>query len=120
MDLIPKVKQEELALNMSYFRPGTMSDDEWDEVLIMQKRMEDALRLATKTNDLDAQISQDAVLLHRRWLIYFLPEGTYSYQGHKDMVRSYLDDPRMLAMYDKIEPGAAQFLDKALNYYCLD
>lgn len=47
--------------------------------------------------------------------------GTF-YDCSLDMYRMlgemYVSDPRFKAYYDKFRPGLAEFIKKAINYYC--
>jgi hypothetical protein len=53
-----------------------------------------------------------AARLHKEWLGFYWP--SYSKEAHAGLARMYTEDERFKAYYDKIRPGAAEFLRDAI------
>lgn len=72
---------------------------------------------ATRLGDPRSGLAQEVCELHREWLVAAWPEGYYDKEKHYNLSVMYVEDERFKAYYDKIEPGAAEFLNKALKNY---
>ena len=53
--------------------------------------------------------------MHGHWLRVCWPEGAYTPEAHKSLADGYVSDERFRAYYDKVVPGAAQFLRDAIH-----
>jgi DNA-binding transcriptional MerR regulator len=58
---------------------------------------------------------QALVREHHKGIEYFYD---CSYEMYRNLGKLYVDDPRFTAYYDKVKPGLAAWLQKAINYYC--
>lgn len=97
-----------------------MSEAQMAEVNALQDAFTQKLRAAFLAGDATGQDAMEAADLHRRWLCYFWPEGTYSKASHKGLAQMYVDDERFTAHYDAIEPGITLFLKEVIDHYCLE
>lgn len=84
----------------------------------LSPQLSEALRAAMEEGTPAGATAQRCCDLHRQWLCYYWPAGTYSKQAHLGLGQMYCCDERFRAYYDKISPGAADFLLKALEIYC--
>ena len=53
--------------------------------------------------------------MHGHWLRMYWPGGLYTPEAHKGLADGYVSDERFRAYYEKVAPGAAQFLRDAIN-----
>ena len=93
-----------------------------------QQQMDDAARLSEEVNQAigDALATKDptgaaamkACGLHKKWLEIYWPDGYYRPEAHKGLADMYCQDDRFRAYYEKIGPGCADFLKKAIDHYC--
>jgi DNA-binding transcriptional MerR regulator len=74
----------------------------------VRERLEATLRQALGQDDPASEPAQRAAELHKEWLCFFWVD--YSPERHKGVTQMYVDDPRFKEYYDKIAPGAAEFL----------
>ena len=72
---------------------------------------------ATRLGDPRSGLAQEVCELHHEWLVAAWPEGYYDKEKHYNLSVMYVEDERFKAYYDKIEPGATEFLNKALKNY---
>ena len=93
-----------------------MSREAFDEAF--SPRLNEALIAALKTDDPTGDVAYKACEMHRDWLTFFWPEGTYSKQAHLSLAQMYVDDERFKKHYENIAPGLSEFLLKALTFYC--
>lgn len=89
---------------------------QYDEGECLRVAAEDALKAALATGDPAGELAQQTCDLHRQWLAIFAPD--YSKDYHRGLGDMYAADERFRAYYDKIAPGAAEFLRDAINVYC--
>lgn len=97
-----------------------MTEAQYAEVTQLQDAFTEKIRAAFLANDATGEDAMEAADLHRRWLCYFWPEGTYSKESHMGLAQMYVDDERFTAHYDAIEPGLAVFLKEVIDHYCLE
>ena len=55
------------------------------------------------------------VAMHGHWLRMYWPDGLYTPEAHKGLADGYVSDERFRAYYEKVAPGAAQFLRDAIH-----
>lgn len=84
----------------------------------LRQEMDDTLKAAFESGDPSGELAQKACELHGRWLAIFYPD--YNKVYHKGLGELYVSDERFKAYYEKIAPGCAEFLRKAINIYCAD
>ena len=62
----------------------------------------------------DAQV-QDWIAKQHAWIEHFYPAPAELYRS---LGRGYAEDPEFRATYDRYQPGLADFLHAAIDYYC--
>ncbi|WP_223642575.1 MerR family transcriptional regulator [Planococcus sp. 4-30] len=92
-----------------------MSEEKYQEFIRLEQQVLDQLEEALRTGDPSSEAAQQTADLHRRWLGFTWP--TYSKDAHMGLAEMYVADDRFAAYYDKVEPGAAQFLRDAIEVY---
>ncbi len=92
-----------------------MTPQQMAEVEKLTADFNKTLQEAMKTGNPAGELAQRAADLHRQWLCYFWK--SYSKEAHAGVVQMYVDDQRFTEHYDKIQPGAAQFLREAVLRY---
>jgi hypothetical protein len=78
----------------------------------LRERLEATLKQALDQDDPASELARKAAELHKEWLCFFWPD--YSPEKHKGVTQMYVSDPRFKEHYDKIAPGAAEFLRDAV------
>ena len=94
-----------------------MTKDDYDSIEDLTRLVNEAIKVAFQTGDVKGKEAKRACELHKQWICYYWPEGTYSEEAHIALAKGYLDDPRFTAYYDKIAVGATEFLYKAIAAY---
>jgi DNA-binding transcriptional MerR regulator len=78
----------------------------------LRGRLEATLKQALELDAPASELAQKTAELHKEWLCFFWPD--YSPEKHKGVTEMYVSDPRFKEYYDKITPGAAEFLRNAV------
>jgi DNA-binding transcriptional MerR regulator len=78
----------------------------------LRERLETTLKQALDQGDPTSELARKAAELHKEWLCFFWPDC--SPDKHKGVTQMYVSDPRFKEYYDKIAPGAAEFLRDAV------
>jgi DNA-binding transcriptional MerR regulator len=89
-----------------------LGQDQYEELETLTEKLHVALRKAVASGDAKSDSARKVAEMHRQWLSYYWPD--YSVQKHKGVTQMYVDDPRFSAYYEKVAPGAAQFLRDAV------
>ena len=89
-----------------------MSQEDYETVTKLSEQVNETLREAMETGDPTSDIAQKAADLHKQWLTFYWNE--YSKEAHAGLGQMYVDDERFKAYYEKIKPGAAEFLRDAI------
>lgn len=92
-----------------------MTPEQYEELTQLQETMYETLKEAMKIGDPKGELAQKAADLHRQWLMFFWPE--YSKEAHAGLAQMYVDDERFKEHYEKIQPGATEFLRDAIHVY---
>ena len=92
-----------------------MSEAQYSDFLLIEKRLLAKLAEAMETGDASSAAAQEAAALHKKWLSFTWP--SYSKEAHAGLAQMYTDDPRFSAYYEKVRPGAAEFLRDAIHVY---
>lgn len=66
-------------------------------------------------NGFDSQEAQKLIKKHHESIEVFYD---CSYEMYRGLGQLYISDPRFTATYDKVRPGLAVWLQKAIAYYC--
>ncbi|SFG14715.1 MerR family transcriptional regulator [Sporolactobacillus nakayamae] len=97
---------------------ANLSKDDYEASMAIQNEMFQNLQEALNLNDPASTPAQKAADLHRQWLCYFWPKGTYSKEAHAGLAQMYVDDPRFTSYYEsKVAKGAAKMLRDAVKIY---
>ena len=105
----------EEALEASNQKVLNMSQEDYEKVTKLAEDVNQTLAKAMETGDPASEISQRAADLHKQWLTFYWKE--YSKEAHAGLAQMYVDDERFKAYYDKVKPGAAEFLRDAILVY---
>lgn len=92
-----------------------MTQEEHEAVTKLAEEVNTALAEAMQTGDPAGELAQKAADLHKQWITFYWSE--YSKEAHAGLAEMYVSDERFKAYYDKIRPGAAEFLRDAINIY---
>lgn len=92
-----------------------MTQEEHEAVTKLAEEVNTALAEAMQTGDPAGELAQKAADLHKQWMTFYWSE--YSKEAHAGLAEMYVADERFKAYYDKIRPGAAEFLRDAINIY---
>jgi hypothetical protein len=109
-------KYGDKAVNESNAKLAGLTQEQYDEGERLRLKFEETLKAAFDTGDPAGDLAQAACDLHRQWLCVYYPK--YSKEYHKGFGEMYVADERFRANYDKLAPGAAEFLRNAINIYC--
>jgi DNA-binding transcriptional MerR regulator len=105
----------EEALEASNQKVLNMSQEDYEKVTKLAEDVNQTLARAMETGDPASEIAQRAADLHKQWLTFYWKE--YSKKAHVGLAQMYVDDERFKAYYDKVKPGAAEFLRDAILVY---
>jgi DNA-binding transcriptional MerR regulator len=90
----------------------SMSEEDFNKMQAVEKEMIQAIQDGMAEKDPGGEAGQRAARLHKEWLGFYWP--SYSKEAHAGLARMYTEDERFKAYYDKIRPGAAEFLRDAI------
>jgi gas vesicle protein len=82
------------------------------------KEIMDLLKQAMEENNIDSELAKKLVAVHKDWLMIYWPK--YSAETHRGLGDMYVQDERFTKFYDKVRPGAAQFLRDAIYEHAKD
>jgi DNA-binding transcriptional MerR regulator len=99
-------------------RLKSMTKEQFDELKALEAETNAKLGEAFRIGDPDSPQAQEACALHKKWITACW--GHYDKEAHMGLVRMYTEDKRFTAYYDKIAPGCAAFLLKAMRIYCAE
>lgn len=88
--------------------------EQYQTINELEEEIKHKLKMAFETGNPAGDLAQEVCELHKQWISYYWPEGTYSKEAHKGLAQSYVDDSRFKAYYDKIQEGCAEFLRDAI------
>ncbi|MCI1965936.1 MAG: MerR family transcriptional regulator [Oscillospiraceae bacterium] len=103
------------AVNQSNQKLRGMTQEQYHQFQELEQKLNRTLLSAYKTGDPAGETAQHAAHLHRRWLSYTW--SSYTPEAHAALARTYADDPRFAAYYNRIHPGLAVFLRDAIQVY---
>jgi len=96
---------------------GQLTKQEFDDFKAIDKALNEKLAEAVALGQPESDLAQEVCVLHRQWLEVAWPDGYYDKEKHYNLSLMYVQDERFKAYYEKIAPGAAQFLHEALKIY---
>lgn len=94
-----------------------MSRNEYKDLDALTSEVNMAIKIAFENGDSKGELAKRACELHKEWICCYWPKGIYTKEAHIALVKSYIEDSRFTAYYDKITPGSAHFLYEAIVYY---
>lgn len=92
-----------------------MTQEEYSDINKLTEKLNETLKQAVLQGDPSSKTAMDACALHQQWIKFYWP--TYSKQAHLALCEGYTLDERFKAYYEKITPGCAEFLFKAMKIY---
>lgn len=94
-----------------------MSQNDYQSIERLTEDLNHKLAVATKENNPESEFGQEVAALHQQWIKHSWPENYYTEESHYNLSLMYIEDPRFKAYYEKIAPGAAEYLNRALKIY---
>ena len=95
-----------------------MTQEQYQDVEKLALELNAKLKEAVTTGDPAGELAQEVCDLHRQWLTFYWPNGTYNKEAHQGLAEMYCMDERFKEYYEKIAPGTAEFLKEAITIYC--
>ncbi|WP_370224358.1 MerR family transcriptional regulator [Cytobacillus sp.] len=92
-----------------------MTQEEHEAVTKLSEEVNSTLAQAMETGNPAGELAQKAADLHKQWITFYWSE--YSKEAHAGLAEMYVADERFKAYYEKIRPGAAEFLRDAISIY---
>ena len=103
------------AIDQSNTLLQNMTKQQFDEVVQLEQDILDSLKEAMATGNPTSERSQQTAKLHKQWISFHWKK--YTKVAHAGLAQMYVTDERFQAYYDKVQPGAAQFLHDAIIEY---
>lgn len=100
------------AANEKYVAMGEAAHLQAEELAVA---INEQLRRAMEAEDPAGPEARKFVAMHGHWLRMYWPDGLYTPEAHKGLADGYVTDERFRAYYEKVAPGAAQFLRDAIH-----
>jgi len=110
-------KYGETVIEQSNEKMDRLTKQEFDDFKAIDKALNEKLAEAVALDQPESDLAQEVCVLHRQWLEVAWPDGYYDKEKHYNLSLMYVQDERFKAYYEKIAPGAAQFLHEALKIY---
>ncbi|MBG9542861.1 MerR family transcriptional regulator [Cytobacillus firmus] len=108
-------KYGEETVEKSNAKLMNMTREEHEAVVKLAEEINSTLDQAMEKGDPAGELAQKAAGLHKQWITYYWSE--YSKEAHAGLAEMYVADERFKAYYDKVRPGAAEFLRDAIKIY---
>lgn len=110
-------KYGEKTINQSNEKFGNMTESQFQEFQALGETLNGKLAVATAEGNPKGALAQEVCALHQEWLTIAWPKGHYSSEKHFNLSLMYVHDERFKDYYEKVAPGAAEFLHEALKIY---
>lgn len=104
--LVDRANARIAGLSQEEYRAMTELEEE------IRTRLERAVRAGADPSGMEGA---DLAGLHRLWLSYTWDRQTYTPQAHRGLARTYVEDERLKAYYDRAVTGCARFLCDAIS-----
>ncbi|WP_277584830.1 MerR family transcriptional regulator [Psychrobacillus antarcticus] len=108
-------KYGEDTVNASNAKVKGMTEEQYADVQKLEDQLFINLKAAMETGDPAGELAQQAADLHKQWLCFYWDH--YSKEAHAGLAEMYAADERFTAYYDKVQPGATEFLRDAIIIY---
>lgn len=92
-----------------------ISQQQYSEITLLTEELNSTIKAAFEQGDPASDLAKKMCALHKQWLMFYWPKGTYSLEAHKALTQGYVDDPRFTEYYNKIAIGCAEFLRDAVH-----
>jgi len=103
------------TVNKSNKKLLNIKEEQFAEFKKLEEELADTLKEAIKTKNPSGELGLKAADLHKRWLMFSWDK--YSKEAHVGLANMYVSDERFKEYYEKIAPGAAEFLRDAILCY---
>lgn len=110
-------KYGEDVVEQSNKKFGGLSAEEYQAMEALTEKLNKKLAQATGNGNPASEEGQAVAQLHQEWIIGAWPEGLYDEEKHYNLSVMYVQDERFRAYYEKLAPGAAEYLHEALKIY---
>jgi len=110
-----RAKYGDEVVDQSNQKIKSLSAEQYAELEKLGEEVLESLKAAMTAGDPASELAQKTAELHRKWLSYTW--ASYSKEAHAGLAQMYVDDERFTAYYDKVKPGAAEFLRDAILVY---
>jgi len=110
-----RAKYGDETVDKSNNRFKGLTKEQYEEMEELGQKVLDSLNESMELGDPSSEAAQNTADLHRQWLNYTW--GNYSKEAHAGLAQMYVNDERFKAYYDKVRPGAAEFLRDAIFVY---
>lgn len=110
-----RAKYGEDTVNQSNKKIIGLTEEQYSEFEKISVSLNESLKAAMKSGNPGGELAQKTADMHRQWLSYSW--SSYSKEAHAGLAQMYVDDERFKAYYDKIQPGAAEFLRDSILIY---
>lgn len=112
-----RAKYGEDVVESSNARLKNVTPEKFQSHQKLEPELNDKLKQATELGDPASDLAQEVCDLHRQWLTFHWPNGYYDKEKHYNISLMYVQDHRFKSYYEKVAPGAAEFLNQALEIY---
>lgn len=89
--------------------------EEYQMTQNLEAEIAELLKRTVKSGNPASDEARQLCEKHAEWLKRQWPQGLYTKEAHLELVRGYLLDDRFKAYYEKIIPGGAEFLLRAME-----
>lgn len=110
-----RAKYGDKTVDQSNQKIKGLTEEQYAEMEKLGEEVLVTLKEAMATGNPASDLAQKTAELHRKWLSYTW--ASYRKEAHAGLAQMYVDDERFAAYYDKVQPGAAEFLRDAILVY---
>ncbi|OQB14947.1 MAG: HTH-type transcriptional activator mta [Firmicutes bacterium ADurb.Bin193] len=103
------------AVKASEKKLKSLTPEQYERLSALEKEVLKTLKTAMEEGDPSDETAQKAADLHRQWLSFYW-DG-YTKEAHAGLAQMYVSDERFAAYYNRVGPGAAEFLRDAILIY---
>lgn len=94
-----------------------MTESEYRNVEALSEKILLLLKSIYPIGDPTSDDAMELASLHAKWLKYYWPKNTYSFDAHLGLANMYVEDERFKAYYDGAGVGATEFLRDVIKHY---
>lgn len=108
-----RTKYGAAAIEKSNAKAMSLTQTQYEEMQKTEQELFRALQKAVREGVNPAEeTGRNIAMLHRQWLSFTWP--SYTTKAHRDLCDMYLTDERFRSYYEKVQPGAVEFLAAAV------